>query len=135
MGKQIKGLYVLLLIAASMSIGYASGAVRPPEKAPPRIELLVVTDVTVVTPAQPAFEIIATTIQYSLNRVSCMEVIAYKLPGEGTFAMHSPVAVIEKQCSKVVEKYLGCERWYSCRAVAKLTVKDFYNLPDYHLRT
>lgn len=129
-----KGLCVLLLLAACMSIGYASGAVRPPEKAPPRIEMLA-ADLTVVNSVQRAFEIVATTINYSLSGVGYVEVIALELPGEVTCELQSPVAVIEKQCLKVVEKYLGCERYYSCRALAQVTVNDFYSLPNYHLRT
>ena len=135
MSKTINGLYVLLLLAACTSIGYASGAVRPPEKAPPKIELLVVTDVTVVTPMHAGYEIVAAPISYSCRGVLCMEVVVCDIAGGETSNLQSPAAAVDKQCSKVVEKYLGCERYYSCRAVAKITVKDFYNLPQYNLRT
>jgi hypothetical protein len=134
MSKTIKGLHVLLLIAACTSIGYASGAVRPPEKAPPKNELPVVSELTVVNPVAPATEIVATPINYM--GVEFIEVIVLNPSGALGCMAQSPVAAIKKECSKFVGKYLGCERYYSCGA-NRFKPINYYPLalPNYNLRT
>lgn len=134
MRKTIKGLHVLLLIAACTSIGYASGAVRPPEKAPPKIELPVVEAVVAAAPAStPGCEFVVTN--HPLVIAEVITVDAFLPSGDEVIPSHLLVAT-KKDCGKFVEKYLGCERYYSCKTNWFKAVA-IYNLalPNYYLRT